>query len=167
MEPHADSLDRSLADRKRLIRTIHSRYAAYRSFTGWYLAEEVSDSLAPAQVGRLRALFLGSRANECKALRNQPVAFAPYFSESSSARQNADHYQELLDGAGIDVVMLSEDGVGSAVLGSRSRAADRAFFPNVPGAMQAGVLRSGATLNVSSASTLARKSTLSRQRRPA
>jgi len=107
----ADFLVKALADRKRLIRMIHSRYAAHRSFAGWYLAEEVSGSLSPARVRLLRDYFR-SQSDTCKALRNQPVAFAPYFSELTSLDSVRTIHQELLDGAGIDVVML-QDGVGA------------------------------------------------------
>jgi hypothetical protein len=107
----ADFLERSLADRKRLIRAIHSRYAAHRSFAGWYLPEEVSGSLSPARVRLLRGYFR-SQSDDCKALRNQPVAFAPYFSHLTSLDSMRTIYAELLDGAGIDVVML-QDGVGA------------------------------------------------------
>ena len=107
----ADYLDRSLADRKRLIRTIHSRYAAHRSFSGWYLSEEVSGHLSPARVRLLRGYFR-SQSDVCKSLRNQPVAFAPFFSHLTSLESMRTIYQELLDGAGIDVVML-QDGVGA------------------------------------------------------
>lgn len=107
----ADYLDRALVDRQRLIRAIHARYAEHRSFAGWYLAEEVSGNLSPDRVRRLRAYFR-SQSDLCKALRDQPVACAPYFSHLTPLDSMRAIYDELLDGAGIDVVML-QDGVGA------------------------------------------------------
>jgi sugar phosphate isomerase/epimerase len=107
----ADYLDQSLAERKRLIRTIHARYAAYRSFAGWYFTEEVSGNLSPDRARLLRGYFR-SQSDYCKALRAQPVAFAPFFSHLTPLESMRRIYDELLDGAGIDVVML-QDGVGA------------------------------------------------------
>jgi hypothetical protein len=107
----ANYLDQSLADRKRLIRAIHQRYAAHRSFAGWYFTEEVSGNLAPDRVRLLRGYFR-SQSDHCKALRNQPVAIAPYFSHLTPLASMRRIYDELLDGAGINVVML-QDGVGA------------------------------------------------------
>ena len=107
----ADFLKRSLDDRKRLIQAIHSRYAGHHSFTGWYLAEEVSGPLSPARVEVLRGYFR-SQSVFCKQLRNQPVAFAPYFSQLTPLESMRTIFEKLLDGAGIDIVML-QDGVGA------------------------------------------------------
>jgi hypothetical protein len=107
----ADYLERSLTDRRRLIRAIHARYGAHRSFAGWYLTEEVSGNLSPERVRLLRAYFR-AQSDACKALRDQPVAIAPYFSHLTPLESMRAIYNELLDGAGIDVLML-QDGVGA------------------------------------------------------
>src|SRR5262249_19576554 len=62
----ADYLKEALADRKRLTRAIHARYAAHRSFAGWYLTEEVSGGLSPERVRQLRAYFR-AQSDHCKA----------------------------------------------------------------------------------------------------
>ena len=108
---NAAYLDRSLAERKILIKTIHARYAAHRSFAGWYFTEEVSGNLSPERVRLLRGYFR-SQSDYCKSLRAQPVAFAPYFSHLTPLESMRKIYDELLDGAGIDVMML-QDGVGA------------------------------------------------------
>jgi hypothetical protein len=104
-------LEKSLADRKRLTREIHERYAAHRSFAGWYFTEEVSGNLSPERVRLLRDYFR-AQSDHCKALRDQPVAFAPYFSHLTPLESMRTIYDTLLDGAGIDLMML-QDGVGA------------------------------------------------------
>jgi len=108
---NADYLTRSLDGRKRLVRTIHARYGTHRSFAGWYLTEEVSGNLSPDRVRLLRDYFR-AQSDSCKSLRNQPVAFAPYFSHLTPLDSMRAIYDALLDGAGIDVLML-QDGVGA------------------------------------------------------
>src|SRR5262249_37143227 len=56
--------------------------------------------------------YFRAQSDHCKALRDQPVAFAPYFSHLTPLDGMRAIYDRLLDGAGIDVVML-QDGVGA------------------------------------------------------
>jgi hypothetical protein len=104
-------LKTSLARRKQLIRTIHARYGHHRSFAGWYFTEEVSGNLSSARVLQLRDYFR-AQSDDCKSMRNQPVAFAPFFSDLTPLESMRRIYDTLLDGSGIDVLML-QDGVGA------------------------------------------------------
>lgn len=104
-------LERSLPDRKRLAAEIDKRYGEHPSFAGWYLAEELGGGLTPERVRLLRPYFR-AQSDHCKALRDRPVAIAPYFSEATTVEGLCTAYDALLDGAGIDVLML-QDGVGA------------------------------------------------------
>ena len=104
-------LAEALIDRKNLVNEINQRYGQYQSFAGWYFTEECSGGLVPAQVGQLRAYFR-ALSDHCKALRKQPVAFAPFFSEVTPIDSLRTIYTELLDKAGIDIMMV-QDGVGA------------------------------------------------------
>lgn len=104
-------LTKALIERKKLVEEINQRYGQHQSFAGWYFTEECSGGLEPAQVRQLRAYF-SALSGHCKTLRNQAVAFAPFFSEITPIESLRTIYTELLDGAGIDIMMV-QDGVGA------------------------------------------------------
>lgn len=104
-------LERSLHERKALTRQIHERYGAHPSFGGWYFTEECSGGLTPERVALLRDYFR-AQSDHCKGLRDLPVALAPYFSQLTPLESMRTIYRDLLDGAGIDILML-QDGVGA------------------------------------------------------
>lgn len=104
-------LERALEERKALTREIHDRYGAHRSFAGWYFTEECSGGLTLERVALLRDYFR-AQSDHCKSLRDLPTAFAPYFSDDTPLERMRTIYRDLLDGAGIDILML-QDGVGA------------------------------------------------------
>lgn len=107
----AEYLKGALERRQVLTRKIVERYGAHRSFAGWYFTEEASGFLTPEKTRQLRDYFR-ALSGHCKALRDQPVAFAPFFSDLTPREEMRRIYAELLDGAGIDIMMV-QDGVGA------------------------------------------------------
>lgn len=89
------------------------RYGKHRSFAGWYLPHELWDiPFTPEQIARLRG-FYRRMSDECKRLSDgKPVAIAPFFTGLMQPKRVAEHYGRLLEGAGVDIVML-QDGVGA------------------------------------------------------
>ncbi|HLK61466.1 MAG TPA: DUF4434 domain-containing protein [Chthonomonadaceae bacterium] len=89
------------------------KYGRHRSFAGWYIPQETWDAAYTGdQIGHLRA-FLRRISDRCKALSGgKLVAFAPFFSGSVPPDVVAKVYTQLLDGAGIDLLM-PQDGVGA------------------------------------------------------
>ncbi len=104
-------LKKSLAERKALTTMMQERYGEHRSFGGWYFTEEASGFLTPEKVVQLRGYFR-ELSDHCKALRDQPVGFAPFFSDITPLEDMRRIYSGLLDGAGIDIMMV-QDGVGA------------------------------------------------------
>lgn len=90
-----------------------SKYGKHRSFAGWYIPEETWDAAyTHDQIDHLRA-FLRRVSDRCKALSGgKPVAFAPYFGGDVAPEVVAKVYTQLLEGAGIDLLM-PQDGVGA------------------------------------------------------
>lgn len=107
----ADYLRGALERRRALTRKIVDRYGSHRSFAGWYFTEEASGFMSPEKTRQLRDYFR-ALSDHCKALREQPVAFAPFFSDLTPLEEMRRIYSELLDGAGIDIMMV-QDGVGA------------------------------------------------------
>jgi hypothetical protein len=89
------------------------RYGGHRSFAGWYVPQETWDAAyTDAQVDRLRT-FLRTISDHCKALSGgKPVACAPFFGGNVTPAVLEKVYAQLLDGAGIDILM-PQDGVGA------------------------------------------------------
>jgi hypothetical protein len=89
------------------------RYGKHRSFAGWYVPQETWDAAyTNAQIGSLRN-FLRKISERCKALSGgKPVATAPFFGGNVTPAVVEKVYGQLLDGAGIDILM-PQDGVGA------------------------------------------------------
>ena len=98
---------------KKLATEVWQRYGRHPSLTGWYFPDECDDlEITDEQIDRLRAYF-GDMSNHCKALSGgKLITFAPFYSGSMKMDRLRSVYTSLLDGAGIDVMML-QDGVGA------------------------------------------------------
>lgn len=89
------------------------RYGRHRSFAGWYIPQETwDDPYTGDQIALLQG-FLHQISAHCKALSGgKPVAFAPFYSGTVKPAVVEKVYAQLLDGAGIDILM-PQDGVGA------------------------------------------------------
>ncbi len=106
-------LDRSAAACERVAGEVWQRYGKHASFAGWYLPNEAWDArFAAGDVERLRA-FYRRVSDRCTALSGpKPVSTAPFFTGTTSPDEVRRNYAALLDGAGIDVLMV-QDSVGA------------------------------------------------------
>lgn len=89
------------------------RYGAHRSFAGWYIPQEPWDGeYSDGQTTLLRRFFR-QVSDRCKQLSGgKPVAFSPFFSGRSTPAGLELFYRKLLEGSGLDILML-QDGVGA------------------------------------------------------
>ncbi len=92
---------------------IWQRYGKHPSLAGWYIPQETWDgSYTDAQTTALRSFFRRV-SDHCKQLSGgKPVSFAPFFSGSVTPDAMGIFYKKLLDGAGLDILLL-QDGVGA------------------------------------------------------
>ncbi len=85
--------------------------AASPAFAGWYVPEEIDyRTFGVAGAPRLRG-FLARTSAALKALVEAPVAIAPFYTGALDPRAHARWWRDILDGAGVDVLIL-QDGVG-------------------------------------------------------
>lgn len=89
------------------------RYRRHRSFVGWYIAHEFWDlRLSETQTAALRG-FYRSISDRCRSLApGKSIATAPFFTGEMPPTHTARVFQAILDGSGIDIVMV-QDGVGA------------------------------------------------------
>ncbi len=92
---------------------VWQRYGKHPSFAGWYVPQETWDAgYNEAQTTALRSFFK-QVSDHCKRLSgDKPVSFAPFFSGSVSSDAMELFYKRLLNGAGLDILLL-QDGVGA------------------------------------------------------
>ncbi len=109
----ADYLNRTADAVGQVADEVWRRYGAHPSFAGWYLPQETWDGdYTDSQTTALRAFFR-KLSDRCKRLSgDKPVAFSPFFSGQSTPAAMQAFYQKLLEGAGLDILML-QDGVGA------------------------------------------------------
>lgn len=106
-------LETAARECERVAEQAWKRYGKHRSFAGWYIPQESWDM--PLSDEQLRSLtgFYRRIADRCRTLSGAlPVATAPFFSGLMAPDRVREVYSKLLDGAGIDIVML-QDGVGA------------------------------------------------------
>ncbi|HVO76528.1 MAG TPA: DUF4434 domain-containing protein [Candidatus Bathyarchaeia archaeon] len=89
------------------------RYGRHRSFSGWYLPQEIKEANYPPQyIIRLHD-FLKRLGDYCRSLSGgKPVAIAPAMLGLNSLDQIQREYTALLLGSGVDILIL-QDGIGA------------------------------------------------------
>ncbi len=86
----------------------------HRSFAGWYLPYEPwTGAYLPAEVSRLKSFFQGTDA-ACRLFAGEaPLAISPFISSQRPPPCQVEQtYRQLLDQAGIDILLL-QDSVGA------------------------------------------------------
>jgi hypothetical protein len=116
-----DLLNSTRGENIRVANAVWSRYGKHRSFTGWYIPQEIWNiNWQDEQNERIRT-FYRAVSDHCKGISNgKPVAISPFFSPFGNAHEEAVTAvytaflkgDDKVQGAGIDIVML-QDGVGA------------------------------------------------------
>jgi hypothetical protein len=117
----ADLLNITRGENIRVANAAWSRYGKHKSFTGWYIPQEIWNiNWQKEENERIRA-FYRVVSDHCKGIsNNKPVAISPFFSPFGNANEEAVTAvyttflmgDEKVQGAGIDIVMV-QDGVGA------------------------------------------------------
>jgi hypothetical protein len=106
-------LDELGAVQERLAEVLWRRYGRHRSFAGWYIPQEIAPwGFSEGVVSGLRG-YLRRVGDTCRKVSGgKPVSIAPFWSGQASPHVVQHDLDRLLDGAGIDVLML-QDMVGA------------------------------------------------------
>lgn len=87
--------------------------SAHPSCVGWYIPQEIDERTwsSPEASAYLRK-FLSHSSHALRAIRDLPVAIAPFYAETLEAKAFAAFWDQVLPDDGIDVLML-QDGAGA------------------------------------------------------